>query len=129
MSIATYEGIIREGRIQLIEPVALPEESRVFVVVPASIDENTARRKANRWLIENIGNMVMADRPDLIWTGGRPVWRFGAYITAPSHPPKGPIGYVDVNAVTSEILVTEGLAEEMIRNGEHFASAVRAADS
>jgi hypothetical protein len=27
-----------------------------------AVDEHAARRKANRWLVERVGNMVMADQ-------------------------------------------------------------------
>jgi hypothetical protein len=31
--------------------------------VRAAVDERVARRTANRWLVERVGNMVMADQP------------------------------------------------------------------
>lgn len=61
MAVATYIGVVREGQIRLAESITLPEGSQVYVVVPAVMDEHIARHKANRWLIENVGNMVMAD--------------------------------------------------------------------
>ena len=85
--------------------------------VRLAVDESTARRKANRWLIERVGNMVMADQSRLIQSEGRPVWRFDAFVTSLSHPPHGPIGYVDVDATTGEVLATERTVEEMRRHG------------
>jgi hypothetical protein len=82
------------------------------------IDEDAARRKANRWLVEYVGNMMMADQAHLSQSGGRTVWRFGAYITAPSHPPVGPIGYVDVEAATGSILTDLTQAQEMLTYGQ-----------
>ncbi len=120
MAVATYVGIVREGRIHLAEPVTLPEGSQVYVVVPTVIDERLAHRKANRWLIENVGNMVMADRAALVQSAGRSVWRFGAFITALSHEPLGPIGHIEVDAVNGEVLADVHLAEEMVRRGERF---------
>lgn len=39
MSVATYEGVVDEsGEIRLLEPVALPVNARVFVVVPHFIE-------------------------------------------------------------------------------------------
>ena len=33
MTIATYEGIVKEGRIQFVSEVKLPENAKVYVVV------------------------------------------------------------------------------------------------
>lgn len=119
----TYVGVIREGQVQLADPIALPEGSPVYVVVLTTITEKVARRKANRWLIENVGNMVMADKPTLTQSEDRIAWRFQAFVTASSHEPWGPIGQVDVSAATGEILTTVDEAEEMIQRGERFASS------
>lgn len=35
MAILTVEGIVENGQIRLCEPVVLPEQTRVYVVVPA----------------------------------------------------------------------------------------------
>nr|WP_309696623.1 antitoxin family protein [Armatimonas sp.] len=34
MSVVTYEAIVEDGKLRLLEPVALPEKTRVYVVVP-----------------------------------------------------------------------------------------------
>jgi hypothetical protein len=129
MAVATYIGVVREGCIHLIEPAPLSEGSQVYVVVPAVVDERTAHRKANRWLMENIGNMVMADHPALIQSNRQTLWRFGAFITALSHEPLGPIGHVDVNAATGEVLADPRTAAEMIQHGKHFARPALSAES
>lgn len=61
MSVTTYVGVVHKGKIVLKDAATLPDGSQVYVVVPDLIDEKTARRQANRWLIELVGNMVMAD--------------------------------------------------------------------
>jgi hypothetical protein len=85
--------------------------------VRPAVDGPTARRKANRWLVERVGNMVMADHPILTQSEDQPVWRCEAFVTSLSHEPRGPIGYVAVNATTGEILADETVAEEMRRRG------------
>ena len=85
--------------------------------VRLAVDEGTARRKANRWLVERVGNMVMADQPRLVQSEDRLVWRCDAFVTSLSHPPRGPIGHVDVDATTGEVLATERAVEEMRRHG------------
>jgi len=85
--------------------------------VRLAVDEGTARHKANRWLVERVGNMVMADQPRLVRSEDRAVWRCDAFVTSLSHPPRGPIGYIDVDATTGEVLTTERAVEEMRRHG------------
>ena len=34
MKVATYEGIIENGRVRLLDNIPLPEKSKVYVVVP-----------------------------------------------------------------------------------------------
>ena len=119
-SIAAYTGFVREGRIQLAEPADLPEGSLVYVLVPMVVDAHTAGRKANRWLLENVGNMMRADQPVFVRSRGRAAWRFGAFVTAISHPPIGPVGYLDVDVATGEVLADDHTAEEIASRGERL---------
>jgi hypothetical protein len=116
--LAAYTGFVREGRIQLAETVTLPEGSMVYVLIPVVVDMTTARRKANRWLLENVGVMLRADRPSFVRSSTRPLWRFGAYVTAASREPVGPVGYVEVDAVNGAVLADAQTAEEIATRGE-----------
>lgn len=89
--------------------------------VRLAVDEHTARRKANRWLVERVGNMVMADRPTLTQSEGQPVWRFDAVVTSLSRAPGGPIGHVDVDAATGQVLADDHDAERMKLRGASLA--------
>lgn len=121
----------RESIMTLLEalPPTAVEEVADFVDylyrkhTPLPIDEHLARRKANRWLIEWVGNLVMADQPVLTRCAGNPVWRFGAFMTSLSHPPVGPIGFVEVDATTGAILADHAHAQELQRAGESFTSS------
>src|SRR5689334_12452387 len=101
-SIATYSGVVREGKVELCDKIRLPEGTDVLIVVPTAIDERTARRKANGWLISYVGNMLMADDASLINLEGQLLWHMRAYITSLAHDPIGPIGNVFINAMTGE---------------------------
>ena len=85
--------------------------------VRPTVDEHTARRKANRWLVERVGNMVMADRPLLTQSGGQPVWRFDAVVTSLSYAPRGPIGHIDVDTATGQVLADDHDVEKMKQRG------------
>lgn len=122
MDVETYVGVVAKGQIRLLEPTVLPEGSRVYVVVPTSesdfLDERIARRKANRWLLENVGNLVMADHPQLKQADNRIIWEFGAFLTAQGRQPVGPIGNVMVDARSGGVLNDAETIEEMIVRGE-----------
>ena len=118
MENATYTGVIRDGQIRLDADVRLPEGSQVTVIGPTTLDERVARRKANRWLVEKVGNLVMAAQPTLLLRSGRILWRFDALVTAPNREPRGPIGQIDIDATTGALLPTSTSVEEMIRCGE-----------
>jgi hypothetical protein len=84
------------------------------------ITERVARRKANRWLLEHVGNMVMADKAVLAQGEEGMVWRFGAFVTASTHEPMGPIGEVEVAVDSGEVLTGANVAEQMILHGERI---------
>jgi hypothetical protein len=85
--------------------------------VRAAVDERAARRTANRWLVERVGNMIMADHPLLTQSAGQLIWRFDAFVTSLSRAPRGPIGHVDVDATTGQVLTDDRAVEEMKRRG------------
>lgn len=124
MTVMTYPGRLREGRIELDAPINLPEGSEVYVVVKPQLDLRQAQKKANGWLVDNIGNMVMADDGMLIQRGDVWLWRFSAYITALSHEPCGPIGQVDVDANTGAVVTDERTRQKIVQRG---AKLIRAA--
>lgn len=119
----TYEGTIRHGKVRLPADATLPEGARVHVTILPGVDEQSARRKANRWLAENVGDMVMADQGWMDQADERRVWRFGAFVTALSREPFGPIGYVDIDADTGAVLADNTIAEEIARHGERLERA------
>ncbi|MBN1874411.1 MAG: hypothetical protein JXA33_09280 [Anaerolineae bacterium] len=116
-----YESIINLLRMLPEPAVAEVADFAGYLVrkhVHLAVDEYTARRKANGWLITWVGNMVMADQAYIVYIDERPAWRFGAFVTSLSQPLRGPIGYVDVDANTGDILNTEDDVEAMQRAGE-----------
>jgi hypothetical protein len=122
-TVAAYQGVVEKGVIRLTPNIALPEGSHVYVTVAGDrpiIDEATAQRKVTRWLVEYVGNMVIANEGRLVESDGRLVWRFGAFVTQRGRKPLGPIGYADVDAYTGEAIASEEQAQELIAHGETF---------
>jgi hypothetical protein len=126
-TLTAYQGVVKEGLIQLTPGANLPDGSYVYVMVTGErplLDQITARRKATRWLVENVGNMLAADEGRVLETDGRIIWRFSAFITGQGHAPQGPIGHVDIDAFTGESLSGEHQAQELIAHGTAFASSL-----
>jgi hypothetical protein len=117
--LTTFKGVVQDGRIHLTN-VSLPEGAQVLVTVIPFTDEGYARRKANRWLAEYVGDMLMADHPLLTHSGERQVWRFGAYVTSLKRDPFGPVGYVDIDSETGAVLMDKAAAEEIAQLGEQM---------
>lgn len=119
--VTTYIGVVRAGNIELAPPLTLPEGSQVYVSLAPLLNEQAARRKANVWLMENVGNVV-AKNAQLAQVNDQIIWRFEAFITLPHHAPLGPIGQVEVEARTGHVLNTPQTVEAMVTCGAKFAS-------
>jgi hypothetical protein len=123
----TYEGVVQSGQVRLPAGTHLPEGARVYVTIVPTLDEHSARRKAARWLAENVGDMVMPGPATLVHETQRTVWHFPAMVGSPFDEPRGPIGYVNVDAENGTVLSSPTLADEMIQNAEHLDNPVLSA--
>jgi len=84
------------------------------------VDANSARRRANGWLIDNVGNLLMGKNPRLLSDGQRSWWQVAVYVTNVYREPFGPVGFVEVDAASGEILSDEQTVEELQSNGAHL---------
>jgi hypothetical protein len=129
MTIPTYQGTVRQGKVQLNQDANLPEGSQVVVLATdewaqsSLLDPHLARRKANGWLVTYVGN-VMAQQPQLQQVEGKLAWRFKAFLTLRGHSPQGPVGMVDVDAYSGEILTGEEAATEIIGHATTIARSL-----
>ncbi len=112
MNTATYPGTLRQGRIEVKNRMNFPEGQQVYIFVP-QVNVQTACRKANRWLLDNAGNMLMADQGELRQIDGQMVWQFGIFITSSNHSPQGPVDYIDLLAANGRVISD---AETIIAN-------------
>jgi hypothetical protein len=133
-TVSTYPGVVIKGQIQSSAADELPEGSQVVILSAdtwdesALIDPHIARRKANGWLVSNVGS-VLAQQPQLRQENGRLLWRFKAFLATKGHPLRGPVGFVDVDAYTGEILTDEAIAQTIITNATDIVSSVPSSDS
>ena len=133
-TVPTYQGVVRQGKIQLNQATPLPEGSQVYVLLAddwaqaALLDPHIARRKANGWLVTYVGS-VMAQQPQLQQVEGKLIWRFKAFLAVRGQPPRGPVGFVDVDAHSGDVLNSEEAAAEMIANATAIARSISSTES
>ena len=92
------------------------------------IDANTARRRANGWLADRVGHLVLGKDPRMLLDGKRALWRVTAYVTNVYREPFGPIGFVDVDAASGEVLSGDDVAQELQQRGAHLERRLLAAE-
>lgn len=121
--VTTHIGIVRNGKVEFDRPLTLPDGSQVRVTLSPVLSEQQAQGKANVWLAQNVGDAVGAMNGILTQTDQLTIWRFEAFITGSRFDPIGPLGQIDVDADTGQILSTPQTAEAMIERGRQLAPA------
>ncbi|MEW5938928.1 MAG: hypothetical protein AB1750_04645 [Chloroflexota bacterium] len=71
MSIATYEGVVKKGKIRLQEGARLPENAKVYIVV-ASVDVKVGDKKRVQVMSPRLKNRKQAARLKLTVTEEKP---------------------------------------------------------
>ena len=90
---------------------------QVSVHVQAEVTApEVARRQANVWLLEHVGNLLRAENPELI-LGEQLVWRVDVVLTRPDVGAVGRIGRLELGAVTGKVLSDVATAQELTANG------------
>ncbi len=103
-------------------PFRSPNSTEARMQVTVHIDTEVlnpevARRKANVWLLETVGNLLGAENAELILS--EPLrWRFDVILGLPdlSRPGSGDlfrVGTMEVNAADGEVLNQQELAKEL----------------
>jgi len=102
----------------------LPVGKRLDITVSVSatieVDVVTAQRKATAWLVSDVGNLLIGDTPALV-IGQRTVWRVPALLTSPTRGVIGPVGTVDIDAVTGEVLTDPQLTQDLLTHAKQLA--------
>jgi hypothetical protein len=71
MSIATYEGVVKKGKIRLQDGIELPENAKVYVIV-ANIDVKLGDKKPVRMMSPRLTSRKQAARLKLTVTEEKP---------------------------------------------------------
>ncbi|NJM40448.1 MAG: hypothetical protein HC853_06630 [Anaerolineae bacterium] len=82
--------------------------SVVVHIATEVIAPEVARRKANGWLLDQVGNLLIGQNPELV-AGDAMVWRVTVVLTSPARGHVGTLGTVDVDAATGDVLADEAV--------------------
>ncbi len=92
----------------ILERSTLPDTGLIEIQVDYAgeikVKADAARRKANAYLLTNVTNLSYASRESSLVLGERLVWRFPVMLALPSYGEIGPIGTIDVDTTTGDIL-------------------------
>ncbi len=112
-----------------IDQCNVPEKGLVEFQINRSFEINTtaeeARRKVNRWLINEVSLMLGADSPTLV-IGEQVVWRVPVWIGFPHIGRAGTVGTVDVDVQTGAMNATLERKAELERCAEALAARLPA---
>ncbi len=102
--------------VALMETLPLRERRRVLEFVESlaqpegTVGAGEARRRVSAWLVSRVGHLLMGGEPRYV-AGIRPVWRVPVLVTRGL---RGEAGFVDVDARSGELLVTEQTPQEIL---------------
>ena len=95
---------------------------RLQIVPPqVCVTAATARRRANRFILDKISYLIGAEQPTLVETD-RFVWRVPVALTYPDRGIVGQVGSIDVDAETGELLLTLETVKEIQRSARALAA-------
>ena len=106
--------------------VASDQQMEIVVNIQATVlDAEVVRRKANLWLLDRVGNLLGASKPELI-LGERLVWRYDVVLGVPNLAQAGSgalykVGQMMLDAQTGDVIDAEGLVEELQANASAIA--------
>jgi hypothetical protein len=93
-------------------PGTMPRMQVSVHVQTEVIAPEIARKHANVWLLDNVGNLLRAETPELI-LGEQLTWRMDVVLTSPSLGTVGRVGRLEVDAATGEVLADTTAADSL----------------
>src|SRR5262245_25271416 len=77
------------------------------------LSAEVARRRANRWLLENVGNLLRAEALELV-VGDQLMWRVEVVLTSPAQGRVGWVGRLFLDASTGQVVADEDSIQEIL---------------
>ena len=118
-------AIYRQGVLVPLQDPGLQERQPVSLqIVPSRVRVTaaTARRKVNRYTLDNISYLMGGEQPFLVATD-RLVWRVPVVLTYPDQGIVGQVGFIDVDAEDGELLLNQETIEEITRHAQTLAAS------
>jgi hypothetical protein len=106
--------------------VAPDQRVQIVINIRAEVlDAEVVRRKANVWLLDNVGNLLGASTPELV-LGERLLWRYDVVLGIPNldQPGSGAlykVGQILLDAESGEVENAAELIEELQANASAIA--------
>ena len=102
--------------------VKIPEEAELSIKVEVSARVNitpfVAKQEVDDFLLNEVGNLLYAENPELLVDGKGMFWRVPVVYTLPSHGKLGTVGYLLVDVQSGEICRSLAVVEEIRRNAQ-----------
>ncbi len=106
----------------VIPTLSAPTTSRMQVSIHIQtevIAPEIARKRANGWLLDNVGNLLRAETPELILDKSL-IWRADVVLTSPAHGVLGYVGRLEIDALTGEVLADTETGETLIAHAQNL---------
>lgn len=104
----------------LVDAKTIPETAPIHlsfhVAATLNVTAEDARRRVNRLVVTELGTGLIARDPELALIGERIVWRVPIVLSLPALGDLGQVGTVDVDARTSDLLLTPDAQERIIQH-------------
>ena len=120
----TFVATYKDGVLIPSSPPDLQEHQsvRLQIVPPrVQISAETARRKVNRFLLDQVSYLLGAKHPELI-RETQLVWRVPVVLAYPDRGVIGQVGTVDVDAESGHPLTSTELIETIKHNAQNLAA-------
>lgn len=118
--------MISESTPIVLEAVELPEsglfELNIHQVVDIKVKADSARHRVTRYVGDYIGDLLYGEKPSLVLRASGAFWRVPVAIATGEKGRLGQAGALDVDVVTGELEVTEGLITEIKENAHRLVT-------
>jgi hypothetical protein len=96
-------------------------KNSLSAVTRIQVEARTAQRRVTGWVVDNVGNMLRGDTPQLILLENRTFWRVPILLGSTHKGMLGKVGEIDVNAETGELSLTAHLRDEILTHAQALA--------
>lgn len=105
------------------EETAVESRLSVNVHIEAEVlSAEKARRKANVWLLMNVGNLLGTENAELIYSDSQLLWRVDVILTSPIRGKLGCVGQLWLDAISGEPLPSDNLINEFLAKADAFSA-------